>query len=167
VVLLADGRRIVLRDVVREDHDLLLALYASTRVVELDAVPWPDETKAAFIAQQFHAQDTDYRARHPDGSFQVIEVAQGRVAEVGGRVITSWLAPTHLRLVDIIVAVEWRSVGIGTAVLTHLCHRADNARAVVSLHVEHGNPAAELYRRLGFVDVQRGDFHVLMERPVS
>jgi hypothetical protein len=33
--------------------------------------------------------------------------------------------------------------------------------------VEHGNPAAELYRRLGFVDVQRGDFHVLMERPVS
>jgi ribosomal protein S18 acetylase RimI-like enzyme len=169
VVIAVDGRFVVLRDSRPDDRDLLLALYASTRAAELEMVPWPDDVKAAFIAQQFSAQDIDYRQRHPDGSFLVVELVDDTpsTATPIGRLYTAWVTPADLRILDVVLAAEWRGRGVGSALVAHVCAQADAAGAITSLHVEPGNPAVSLYRRFGFVDVARTDFHVLMERPVS
>jgi GNAT superfamily N-acetyltransferase len=49
-----------------------------------------------------------------------------------------------------------RGSGIGTKALEFFCRQArELGVAVVHLEVNHGNPAIELYRRLGFEDHQR------------
>jgi len=49
-----------------------------------------------------------------------------------------------------------RGKGIGTQALAFFCERAQALGAsVVYLEVNHGNPALELYRRMGFEDHQR------------
>ena len=49
-----------------------------------------------------------------------------------------------------------RGKGIGTRVLKFFCEQAKTLDAsVVYLEVNHGNPALELYRRMGFEDHQR------------
>lgn len=62
------------------------------------------------------------------------------------------VAPGRFQVVEVVVASAARGRGLGTAALTQVLARADAERAEVGLTVEHGSPAARLYRRLGFVD---------------
>ena len=54
---------ITLRDVTPADDALLRQVYASTRALELEMVPWNDDQKAAFLKSQFEAQDSYYRSQ--------------------------------------------------------------------------------------------------------
>ena len=65
--------------------------------------------------------------------------------------------------VSIGVLEAWRGQGIGT-LLMHELIAAARARglAALSLSVESDNPAATLYRRLGFVAVGRVDASLTM-----
>ena len=63
----------------------------------------------------------------------------------------------------IAVAEGWRGKGIGTALLRALLDRARaDGFAALSLSVSPDNPAAELYRRHGFVHVGSRDVHWTM-----
>jgi ribosomal protein S18 acetylase RimI-like enzyme len=136
-------------------------LYASTRTGELAPVPWPKETKQAFLHSQFELQHAHYRKHYRHAEFLVIE----RAGQPIGRL---YLHPDahEIRIMDIALLPEQRGQGIGTQLLNALLAHAQAQGAPVTLHVEPLNPAQRLYRRLGFRLLEdRGVYHFLGWRP--
>lgn len=129
----------------------MLAVYASTRAAELAGVPWSEDEKAAFVAQQFAAQDRSYRAY--DGiSFDVVLVN----GEPAGRLfVARW--PQEIRVVDVALLPHARGRGVGGQLLAALLDEAADGGRRVSIHVESANPAKRLYARLGFERVSTPD----------
>ncbi len=146
---------------VRDGDRLFLArLYASTRADELAILPWSEEEKAAFVAQQFEAQDVHYRTHYAETAFNLIEV-DGAPA---GRLYVH-RGPREIRIVDIALTPAFRGRGIGTRLLRALIAEADDGALTLSIHVEASNPARRLYERLGFREASAHGPYVRMERP--
>ena len=153
---------IELRSSEASDRDFLLAVYAETRAEELAAVPWSNEERAAFLAFQFNAQDSYYRATYPDGRFLVV-LASG---EPAGRLYLA-RADGELRVIDIALLPEYRGRGIGSALMAAVIARAEQEGRSVTLHVEPWNPARRLYERLGFESEGIRGIYEFMRRPVD
>jgi ribosomal protein S18 acetylase RimI-like enzyme len=151
-----------LRPVAPADRDFLLRLYASTREEELRQVDWPPEQKAAFLEQQFAAQDLHYRERYPGASLDVVEIGG---AAAGRFYVARW--EREIRVMDVALLPEFRGRGIGTRLLRRLFEEADRSARAVSIHVESMNPARELYRRLGFALREDKGVYLLLERPAA
>lgn len=148
------------RPMTEADMPFLFRIYASTREWELSHVPWTDEQKHAFVTMQFNAQHVDYQRNYPDAAFNIVEDEQGPV----GRLYLHRREKAH-HILDITIAPERRSAGIGTRLLTEVINEASAEGKPVSIHVEKFNPAQRLYQRLGFVQVEDGQVYLLMERP--
>lgn len=155
--LLSQG--FALRPETEADIAFLVALFGTTRADELAQVPWSDEQKAAFIAQQFDAQHRYYRAHIPRCAFDVLEYR----GEPIGRL---YLEPrvTQLHIVDISLMPEWRGKGVGTAILEAVIAQGRAGGRGVGIFVEKFNPALNLYRRLGFVEIGDTGVYFEMER---
>ena len=141
-----------------EDFDFLARVYASTRTEELAPVPWPDDLKSAFLRSQFEAQDKYYRENYTTAEFLVIldgETPAGRLY------VDRW--PDEIRLMDIALLPEHRGKGIGTRLLRDLQDEARGVGKPLRIHVERMNPALELYKRLGFLQVEDRGVYWLME----
>jgi ribosomal protein S18 acetylase RimI-like enzyme len=150
---------IVLRPATDADRPFLERVYASTRTEELAPVPWSDDEKAAFLAQQFEAQRTAYSGAYPRASFDVVMVH----GEPAGRLYVD-RRPADIRIVDIALLPEYRGRGIGTALLRAVQAEAVASNRTVSIHVERFNPARALYERLGFEVVgATGEVYLLLE----
>ena len=148
-----------LRPVTDADRAFLVALYGSVREPELAHLSWDDETRAAFIEQQFAAQDAHYRSNYPGATLDVIEVdgePAGRLYVHRGR--------SDIRIMDIALAPAFRRRGIGTELLHALMEEAEASGRKLSIHVEMNNPARLLYERLGFTRAGEHGVYVLMER---
>lgn len=145
------------------DLSFLLAVFAGTRPLEVEALGGLSAA-GAFLAGQWEAKLRAARSAHRHVCEQII-VADGRDA---GYVVWGSDADDTVRVVDIAVSEDRRGVGVGSAALQQFLDRADrragDGRAVVSLHVEHDNPARRLYERLGFVEVARDERVARMER---
>jgi ribosomal protein S18 acetylase RimI-like enzyme len=142
------------------DRAALLALYATTREEELAAQPWPEGTKAQFVAQQYALQHRHFVEYFPDAAFLVL----GRGADVVGRLYVdrSTRGPRDV-VVDILLAPAWRGGGIGGALLRAVQADAAARGRGVELHVLAWNGGARrLYERLGFEVADAGSPHVLM-----
>jgi ribosomal protein S18 acetylase RimI-like enzyme len=150
------GRGFSLRPESDDDLPFLTALYASTREAELSASPWTSEVKAAFLQMQFNAQRHHYRSQMPDCAWLVLE-HEGAPA---GRLYLE-ARDDSLHIVDIALMPEWRGMGVGAAILNALKALADTGHVPLCLFVEKLNPALNLYRRLGFVEI--GDTGVYFE----
>jgi ribosomal protein S18 acetylase RimI-like enzyme len=148
---------VALRPVVPEDQAFLARVYASTRDVELEPMPWTAQEKAAFLAQQFAAQSVHYERHYADASFDVILVE----GEPAGRLIIT-RSETALHVVDIALLPEHRGRGIGSGLLQAAI--AEAGERLVSIHVEVTNRARSLYARLGFVSVTEHGPYLQMER---
>lgn len=147
----------VLRPVRPEDREFLVGLYADVRSDELDQVAWPAGAREAFVRMQFEAQDSQYRAGNPDGSFDVVEVGGVPV----GRLYVD-RRPDDVRIVDIALLRKHRGRGIGAALVRAVLEEAAAGGRSASIHVEIHNRAQELYARLGFVPVaERGVYRLL------
>jgi ribosomal protein S18 acetylase RimI-like enzyme len=151
---------VVLRPAREDDGEFLGRVYASTRTDELVPVPWSDEQKAGFLAQQFEAQTADYARNHPDASFDVVLVD----GEPAGRLIVA-RRERELLVVDIALLPEFRSRGIGTGLLRPILDEASDRGVPVVIHVERFNPALSLYLQLGFVPVEEDAIYLRLERP--
>jgi len=149
-----------LRPVEAADGAFLLELYASTRAGELAATGWDEATRAAFIAQQFTAQDRDWRARLPDAAYDLVCVGEQRV---GRRYVDRSAAAIHV--VDVSLLPQWRGHGIGGWLLAGLVAEADAAGVPLTLHVERSNPALRLYARWGLRPTAGDAIHLFLERP--
>ena len=141
-----------------DDEPFLRRLYASIREDELAVVPWDEETKEAFLRQQFDAQDAHYREHYDGATYDVIEVD----GEPAGRLyVARW--DDEIRIMDIALLPEYRGRGIGTQLLRALLDEGARTGKRVSIHVEKHNPALMLYERLGFEPAADRGVHILME----
>jgi ribosomal protein S18 acetylase RimI-like enzyme len=154
--LLSQG--FALRPETDADLAFLVRLYASTREQELAPVPWSTEQKQAFLASQFQAQRTHYRAYFPDCAFDVIE-QRGKPA---GRLYLQ-VRQTQLHIIDIALLPEWRRHGTGTAIVEALQEAGRACGKGVGIMVEKFNPALRLYQRLGFAPIADHEVYLEME----
>jgi ribosomal protein S18 acetylase RimI-like enzyme len=145
--------------VAERDRDFVVELYGSVRETELAHVPWDEETRRAFIEQQFAAQDAHYRQHYPGATLDVIEVD----GEPAGRLYVH-RGPRDIRIMDIALAPGFRGRGIGGALLRSLIDEASASGRKLSIHVEVNNPARRLYERLGFRPVGKHGVYLLLER---
>ena len=135
----------------------LLDLYASTRADELAQVPWSDDQKRAFVAQQFEAQQRAYHA-YENATLNVI-VEDGD--PIGRLYVARW--PAEIRIMDIAVVPGHRNRGIGTALIRELQQEAAASDRPLTIHVERFNLALKLYERMGFqVAAERDHVYLLM-----
>lgn len=141
-----------------EDREFLARLYASTRIEELQPVPWSQEGKKEFLRTQFEAQDRHYREHYADTIRQLIRVD----GDLAGRLYLQH-REDELRIVDIALLPEYRGRGIGSALLEQVLDEAVRARKAVRIHVEKNNPAYGLYRRLGFRTLEDKGVYDLLE----
>jgi GNAT superfamily N-acetyltransferase len=138
-------KRLGLRLVVPEDRNFLSRLYAETRQEELNLTGWDASQRQAFLEMQFRAQESDYNARFPEGQFSLVTfngVPVGR--------ITIGRTAQEIRVVDIIIASQWRGRGFGTFLLQNVLRESTETGKPVRLHVLRHDRAMQLYERLGF-----------------
>jgi RimJ/RimL family protein N-acetyltransferase len=148
-----------LRPITDADMDFLHRLYGTTREDELKQVDWTPEQKAAFVAQQFHAQHQYWRENYRDTSWDLI-LRDGE--PIGRLYVARW--PEEIRIVDIALLPEHRRGGTGTRLIHGLFAEGDASSRKVSIHVEIFNPARRLYERMGFVQAGEHGVYLLMER---
>lgn len=136
---------IVLREEADADTAFLRALYAATRREELAHVPWPDEAKLAFLAEQFQLQRDHYRKNYIGAEQLVVEADGERIGRI-------YLYPSEreIRLMDIALVDARRGRGTGGALIRAVMDIAREDARELTLHVEPNNPALRLYERLGF-----------------
>lgn len=142
------------------DWPFLANVYADSRAEELAQVPWPEESKAAFLRQQFEAQRLHYSTHYAGADLHVVHWQE----QPAGRVYV-YRGGSELRLMDIAILRTFRGQGLARAMLTELLEEADAAGLQLSLHVEHENPVRRLYQRLGFEVKEERGAYVFMCRP--
>lgn len=147
-----------LRSVGDDDREFLVALYGESRSADLALMPWDEPTKAAFVEQQFAAQDAHYRAHYASATLDVIEVA----GERAGRLYVH-RGERDIRVIDILLAPAFRGRGIGGLLFAELVDEARASGRVLSIHVELHNPARRLYERIGLQPVAEDGLYLLME----
>jgi ribosomal protein S18 acetylase RimI-like enzyme len=140
------------------DAEVLYRIYASTREEELAVVPWDAPTKEAFLRMQFTAQHTDYHARYPDASYDLVMAGE----HVLGRLYVH-RSETVWQVLDIALLPEHRGKGIGARLMTEVLAGAGAAGKRVQIHVERFNPAQHLYDRLGFRQIGDQGVYLLLE----
>ncbi len=139
----------------------MAALYAAGRAEELAPVPWPQEAKDAFLAQQFEAQHRNYQGHFTGAEWLVIE-REG--APIGRLYLVEW--PSEFRVIEIGLTPGCRGSGIGGAILRDVQAMGAAAGKPVSMHVEKMNPARRLYDRLGFAFREdKGIYELIEWRP--
>src|SRR5258708_34242494 len=69
------------RRITDADLPFLARVYAAIRAEELAATDWSDQHKAAFLDQQFEAQDADYQRYYPNADW----LGTGHQGRVTGR----------------------------------------------------------------------------------
>lgn len=146
-----------LRPATADDAALLLRIYAATRQHELALAGWDAAQQDAFVRMQFGAQDRHYRQQFPAAQHAIVQLGD---ADVGRLVVDR--SEDAICLVDIALLPAHRGHGLGTEVVGALLAEAAAAVRAVTLHVAVDNPAASLYRRLGFVAVEDRGLHTLM-----
>jgi GNAT superfamily N-acetyltransferase len=151
--------RLSLRPAGPEDEPFLRRVYAGVREEELSVVPWTQEQRDAFLAQQFDAQDAHYRRHYGSASFDVIELDG---APVGRLYVARW--DDEIRVVEIALLPAHRGEGIGSALLGELVAESEATGKRLTIHVERFNRALELYRRLGFSVVEDLGVHLFLAR---
>jgi ribosomal protein S18 acetylase RimI-like enzyme len=139
------GLGVSLRPVRDLDEPFCFELYVSTRADELAVLPWSEEQRRSFLAQQYRTRERAYAASFPDRVDWVVEsqgIPLGRLAVASGS--------AAVVVIDIALLPEHRGQGLATVLLRGVLAGADRRELPVWLHVERSNPAVRLYRRLGF-----------------
>jgi ribosomal protein S18 acetylase RimI-like enzyme len=154
-----EATTISLRPAVSEDEAFLFEVYASTRRAEMLAWGWEEAQQNAFLKMQFKAQHQAYEMED-EGTDTKIILLDGKPA---GRLIVN-RTDDEIRLTDIALLTEYRSCGIGTALIKDLFAEASGAGKPVRLHVLKNNRAIRLYERLGFKTTGENGMHFQMER---
>jgi ribosomal protein S18 acetylase RimI-like enzyme len=138
------------------DKPFLYRLITETLALELGASAWPEPMRTHLLQIQFAARRHAGLASHPGAQSCIIE-ADG--ASAGWLVLAPM--PHETRIVEIMVAPEFRGKGIGSAALQSVLAKAAGA---VRLNVNKTNSAAiRLYERLGFRKIEQDELQWLME----
>jgi ribosomal protein S18 acetylase RimI-like enzyme len=141
----ADLHQVTLRRANELDRPFVRRLYATTRETEIATLPWTEEQKSAFVSQQFDAQWTHYNLHYGSGNHDIVEV-NGVPA---GRFFVD-RREDEILIVDITIAPEFRSLGLGAQLISMLQQEAASSNKRLLGHVECHNRACSFWRRMGF-----------------
>lgn len=147
-----------MRPVRAEDEPFLFEVYASTRADEMALVPWPAEHRAAFLRQQFTAQQQHYQEHYPNAEHLIILADETPV----GRLYID-RAANAIMILDVTIMPAQRGRGLGTQLLRDLCAEAATSARPLQIYVETFNRSQTLFARLGFKPQQIEGFHQLWE----
>jgi RimJ/RimL family protein N-acetyltransferase len=147
-------REYTVRDVTDDDREFLRGVYAASRAVEMNAVPWVDAVKRTFIEHQFNAQTAHYREHYPNAKHQIILV-DGKAA---GRLYVDRTDPAMIEMLDITILAEYQRRGVGTAIIKALLGEGANSMRIVRVYTEEFNPSLRLFERLGFEVTEKDGF---------
>lgn len=148
---------LILRPVRATDRAFLLHLFIQVRP-DLAALPLPAEARQHMIDMQFNAQDRGYADGFPFASHDIV-VARGQ--DVGQIRVDRGAEAIHLIDVSLLAAAQGQ--GLGSSILRDLQTEAAAEGLPVRLSVQHGNRAADLYRRMGFTVTDDSGVHLAME----
>jgi len=148
----------IFRPAAAEDEEFLFALYCSTRAPELEALPGGAEERATLLRLQFRAQRLHYQAQFPNAQHLIV-LDEGQPA---GRLLTD-RTDEEIRIIDIALMPGARNRGIGSQIICEVLAEAALSGRPVRLRVWKHNPAARLYRRLGFQVTGDDGVHLQME----
>ncbi len=137
------------------DEPFLRRLIVDTIAQELGAAAWPEPVRSSVLDMQY-ASRRGARA----GSHSEIVSVDGQDA--------GWIAiretDHEIRLVEIMIAADFRGRGIGTRVIGEALDSARNSNKPLRLNVNVTNaPAIRLYERLGFLRIGGNEVQHLME----
>lgn len=150
-----------LRPETQRDAGFLARVYASTRRQELSQTGWSQDEVEAFLNIQFEVQRRFYKDSFKNACFDIIET-YGKPA--GNLYVHR--QDDEIRILDIALLPEHRNKGIGSRLIRELLAEGIDKNLPVRVHVEQGNPAVSLYRRLGFKQIEtRGIYRLLEKRP--
>lgn len=151
-------RKFSQRPISDEDLPFLNRLYHTTREYEMAQVDWSEEQKDAFLTMQFEAQHKHYQVYYADAAFDIIELDGKPI----GRLYLD-RRKDEFRIVDIALLPKYRRQGIGSHFMKSVMAESAERGLPVRIHVEHNNPAMNLYLRLGFVQIDTNGIYHLME----
>lgn len=143
-----------------EDLEFLYQVYYSSREEEMALSNWTEAEIENFLRWQFSLQHKQYLENYEGARFDII-LYQG---ERAGRLYVQ-RQKEEMRIIDIALLSRFRRLGIGSKILKELMKEAYKRNCILSLHVEHNNPALGLYERLGFEKGQLIGVYYYMERP--
>ena len=143
------------------DERFLRELYASTRD---ELAIWPEEERAVLVDLQLRAQQRNWEARFPDAEHEIVVLGEEPV----GRSYVAW-SPAECRIVDLALLPEYRSVGLGTVLVSETLERAERAGLPVRISVFRANERAiAFWMRMGFERSGGDEMYLSFERaPVS
>lgn len=131
------------------DLALLRQIYCLDRMPEMQALPWTQPQKDAFLHTQFDWQHRHYHQHYPGAQFHILVLSDETSETDVGRVY--WHQGAQgLHVIDITLLPSFRGRGLGTQVIGELQAYAQTREQPLSLTVAADNPAQALYQRLGF-----------------
>ena len=150
-------------------------------------MPLAPESSATVSRRQATPADTDFaRSVHHLAYRDVIERQYGPWDEArqDGYFDSAWSAKAHeiilldgarcgytriedqndaIYLRELVIHPDFQGLGIGGCIIRAVIERAIAKRVPVRLHTHIVNRAANLYRRMGFQETERTEFHLFME----
>lgn len=142
----------------KSDELFLIDLYASTRAAELSVVPWNDEQKRAFLKMQFEAQDSYYRERYPNASFDIIKLNERAV----GRFYRAELSD-EIRIIDLVFLPEHFDSDIFIRLIKETLHKGEQDGKPVRIFLESFDPKIEIFKNLGFEKIEEHGIYLLWQ----
>jgi GNAT superfamily N-acetyltransferase len=151
-----------LRAVTQSDMPTLQAMYNESRAKEMPHFPFRGEQAAQFLKMQFTAQHQHYRSHYPNASFDCVLFG----SEIIGRLYVN-RESDDIQLIDILLFSSHCNQGIGSYLLNQIIQEANDSNRRITAHVELTNPARELYKRLGFIEIEHQDPYIFIVRNSS
>jgi len=142
------------------DEPFLRQMIIASLTQELMAWMWPEAIRDQLLLMQYNAKIGSLRSNYPAAISEII-LTDGEPA--------GWIfldeSREHIHLCEIVVLIELRGKGVGSAVLRELLEAADRAGKPVRLLVNVTNTGAvRLYERLGFGRTGGNEVQHEMER---
>lgn len=153
---------LTLRPATAADDEFLVAVFANTRELELQALAWNPAQAQAFLTMQFNAQQQSYRVSYPAAENNIILLGEQPI----GRMLVDRSA-NAIHLVDIAILSDYRNRQFGSSLIVGLLAEAAAGNQPVDLSVFMGNPAVRLYERLGFIKVDEDGSYLSMRFPAA
>jgi GNAT superfamily N-acetyltransferase len=149
---------ITLRPARPDDEPFLYELYCSARNDDLGAGNLNLPQQDILLRMQFMGQQRGYEAQYPRADHDIV-MLDGRAV---GRVMVE-RRENEILGVDIALLSDYRSSGIGGAIIQDLLDEADRAGKPFRIHVVKTNRAKRLYDRMGFKEIADTGAHYVME----
>lgn len=150
--------KITFRVIHDSDKKFLTKLYSDSRAWELEYTNWTDKARDDFMGRQFDLQDKSYKLNYIGAVHRIIQLDNLDI----GRLIVNRLDDL-MHIIDLTILISHQGHGIGSDILKSLINEAQGGKVPVTLSVEKGNPAINLYQRLGFKQTSIAGNHISLK----